>query len=243
MVCLVFPLLAGCRVEALVTIAVDDRGGEVRVRFAADREAVSVMVGEIDAVRDPVLTAGVEAADLRRAGWDVEPPRRTDGGGVVIEAAKHFARPEQLGAVVEELSGPAGPLQQFGFVRERGLARVRYRLSGRIDLQEAGRTLAGIGNDPDLAARLEAAGVDPGRVEELLAGRAAGGFDLAVTVDLPGGDPVRVEAREGEVVEVAAAADRLDPVRPALLAAAVVLAGAALLTLIRRPPSQRQDQL
>ncbi|MGH8990485.1 MAG: hypothetical protein ACRDZ7_03030, partial [Acidimicrobiia bacterium] len=40
-----FLVLAGCRVDALVTLAVEGRGGEVSVRFEADAAAVSILGG------------------------------------------------------------------------------------------------------------------------------------------------------------------------------------------------------
>jgi hypothetical protein len=216
---------AGCRVDARVTLSVEGRGGAVGVRFEADREAVSVLGSP------GVITQGAQVADLRRAGWEVAEPRTTRAGGAVVEASKRFSRPADLGPLMEELAGPEGPLHGFRLDRDRGLTRVRYRVSGAIDLAEAGPALTGFGNDPELGRRLEAAGVDAGRVAELLAQRAADGFRLAVVVDLPGADPVRFEARPGARVEVRATATEPEWTRPLLLVVAGVLAVAALAVL------------
>ncbi|MDQ3945495.1 MAG: hypothetical protein M3357_10165 [Actinomycetota bacterium] len=221
-----FLVVSGCRVDARVTVSVEGRGGEVRVRFEADREAMAIVGGP------RVIAQGAQVADLRRAGWDVAGPRRTGAGGAVIEAAKRFSRPADLGPVIDELSGPAGPLRRFRLERDRGLTRVRYRLSGGIDLGEAGDALSGFGNDPELVRRLEAAGVDAGRVGELLAQRAAEGFRLALVIDLPGVDPVRFDARPGARVDVAAAATEPDWTRPLLLVVAGGLAVSALAALL-----------
>ncbi|MGH9004633.1 MAG: hypothetical protein ACRDYV_16025, partial [Acidimicrobiia bacterium] len=147
------------------------------------------------------------------------------------------AAPEDLGPLVEELAGPEGPLRGFRLDRARSLTRVRYRLTGGIDLERPGEVLSGFANDPALAGRLEAAGVDAGRVGELLAQRAEEGVGLAVAVDLPGEEPVRFEARPGARVGVAAASTVPDRVRPLLLVLAGLLAVAALVVLIprRRP--------
>lgn len=217
-----FLLLAGCRVDAQVTVSVEGRGGAVAVRLAADREALSILGGP------QVIAGGAQVADLRRAGWEVAQPRPTGAGGAVIEASKRFARAGDLGRVVDELAGPAGPLSGFRLDRDRGLTRVRYRLSGGIDLGRAGEALTGFGNDPDLARRLEAAGVDAGRVAELLAQRAAEGFRLVVVVNLPGEGPVRFEGRPDGRVEVRAASTQPDRARPLLLMVAGLLAVAAL---------------
>lgn len=224
-------VLAGCRVDTLVTIAVEGPGGEVEVRFEADEEAVSVVGGP------GVVAQGAQVTDLRKAGWEVSGPRRSAGGGAVVTAAKRFSRPEELGAVVDELSGPEGPLQGFRLDRDRGLTRVGYRVSGGMYLGEAGALITGFGNDPDLARRLEAAGVDPGRVAQLLAQRAAEGLSLALVVDLPGREPVRFEAAPGKAAEVRVEASQPDRVRPLLLVVAVVLGVAALAVLV--PPGRR----
>ena len=223
---------AGCRVDARVTVSVEGRGGEVGVRFEADREAVSVLGSP------GVITQGAQVADLRAAGWAVTGPRKTRAGGASIQASKRFSRPSELGRLIDELAGPEGPLHGFRFDRDRGLTRVRYRLSGAIDLDQAGDAISGFGNDPELARRLEAAGVDAGRVAELLAQRAAEGFRLAVVVDLPGEDPVRFEARPGARVQVRAASTEPERTRPLLLVVAGVLAVAALVVL--RPRSHLQ---
>lgn len=217
-------LLGGCRVDARVTVAVEGSGGAVTVRLAADREALTIVGGP------QVIAGGAQVVDLRRAGWDVAEPRPTDAGGAVIEASKPFARAAELALVVDELAGPEGPLSGFRLDRDRDLTRVRYRLSGEIDLGRAG-ALTGFGNDPDLARRLEAAGVDAGRMAELLAQRAAEGLRLVVVVDLPGEDPVRFEGRPGESVEVRAASTQPDRARPLLLVVGGVLAVAALAVL------------
>lgn len=225
-------LLAGCRVDALVTVTVDGPGGEVAVRFEADPEAVAVLGGP------SVITQGAQVADLRRAGWEVAGPRATRAGGAVVLASKRFARPADLGALIKELSGPEGPLDGFDLDRHRGLTRVGYRLSGAIDLAEPGTALSGFGNDPVLARRLAAAGVDAERVAELLAERAAEAFRLAVMVDLPGKDPIRFEGRAGISVSFTAASRDQDRARPLLLVTAGVLAVAALAVLL---PGRRRS--
>ncbi len=222
-------VLGGCRVDALVTMTVDGPGGEVAVRFEADPEAVGVIGGP------SVIAQGAQVADLRGAGWEVRGPRRTPGGGAVVTASKRFARPGDLGPLVDELSGPDGPLHGFRLDRKRGLTRVRYRLAGDMYLGEGrGELLTGFGNDPELARRLQAAGVDPQRVAGLLTERAIEGFRLAVVVHLPGGAPARFDAEPGKRAEVRAASTAPDRVRPALLGLAGGLALAALAVLVPR---------
>jgi hypothetical protein len=225
---LLLVLAGGCRVDALVTVTVDGPGGEVAVRFEADREAIAVVGGP------SVVAQGAQVADLRRAGWEVSGPRRTGGGGAVVSASKRFFRPEQLGPLVAEVAGPEGALREFRLVRDRSLTRVRHRVSGAIDLTRPGEALSGFANDPELPRRLEAAGVDAAAVADLLASRAAEGLHLAVAVDLPGQEPARFEGRPGARVEVRVAATQPDRARPALLVLAGALAVAALGVLASR---------
>lgn len=230
-----FLVLGGCRVDAVVTVSVEGRGGEVAIRFEADEEAVSIVGGR------QIIAQGTQVADLRRAGWEVTEPRRTGAGGAVVRASKRFSRPQDLGPLVDELAGPEGPLVAFRLDRDRSLTGVRYRLSGGIDLQwgRAGEALTGFGNDPELARRLETAGVDAGRVAEVLAQRAAEGFRLAVAIDLPGAEPVRFEARPGTRVEVQTTSAVPDRTRVPLLAVAALLGVAALAVL--RPGARRRS--
>ena len=181
---------------------------------------------------------GAQVADLRDAGWEVTGPRTTRAGGAVVEASKSFARPEELGPLMDELSGPDGPLPGFRLDRDRGLTRVRYRLSGQIYLGEGRGQLTGFRNDPRLARRLEAAGVDPQRVAELLTERAIEGFRLALVVDLPGREPVPFEATPDRL-EVRVASTAPDRARPALLALAGGLGVAAVAVLA--PRARRRD--
>ena len=212
-------VMGGCRADATVTIEVGGRTGTVTARMVIDREAVSVLGGNVG--------EGAQLDDLRRAGWEIGRPRGTDAGGVVVEASKGFTGADDLARVVTELSGTRGPLGAFRLWRDRSFASVHYRLRGVADL---GSGATGFANVPDLAERLEEAGVDSGRVEALLARRSAEGLRLRVVVDLPGEKEASWEARPGERVEVAADSTVSDPRRPLLLVLSVVLAAAAFRT-------------
>jgi hypothetical protein len=226
-------LLGGCRVDATVETLVEGRSGEVVARFALDREAVELLGGPVD--------GGIQAADLRRAGWVVSRPRGTRSGGASVQVSKRFHRPEDLGRVMAELSGPGGPLRGFRLERRRGLTKIRYRLEGNADLRE-GEAATGLGNVPDLTSRLRGAGVDPQRVDELLISRAAAGFHLRVVAALPGRRPAW-DVPPGKRVEIRASSSAPDRTRTVLLALAAVSALGALVMAtggrrrIRREPS------
>ncbi|HMC04435.1 MAG TPA: hypothetical protein VKJ83_03075, partial [Actinomycetota bacterium] len=87
---------------------------------------------------------------------------------------------------------------------------------------------------PELAARLRAAGVDPDRVEHLLAERAVDGLHVRLVVALPGTTRSwPVEPGSPGAVDVSSSA--ADWVRLALLAVAAGSAAVALARLRRRP--------
>ena len=219
---------AGCRVDATVEAHVSGAGGTVTARFALDREAVALLGGAVG--------EGAQTSDLGEAGWEITPVRRTGDGGAEVELSKNFHRPGDLGRIIVELAGPAGPLRDFRLDRRRSFARAAYRLSGTADVGPASGVATGFANAPDLAARLRDAGVDPTRVEALLAARAAEGFHLRLVVSLPGRTE-SFEVRPGAPQAVDVASSVGDPARPALLAVAV-LTGLIVLVRLRSRPAQ-----
>jgi hypothetical protein len=220
--------LGGCRVDATVEARVQGAGGVVTARFALDREAVAVLGGAV--------AEGAQTSDLQKAGWEIKPVRQTSGGGAEVEVSKAFHRPGDLGVAIGELAGPAGPLQGFRLDRHRSFLEARYRLRGTADVGPGSAAATGFANTPDLPARLRDAGVDPGRVEELLAGRAAEGFHLRLVAAVPGKSRSwAVEPGAPQSVDVASSVGQRT--RPALLALAV-LSGLAVVARLRRRPTQ-----
>jgi hypothetical protein len=160
--------------------------------------------------------------------------RRSAGGGAEIEVSKAFHRPGDLGVVMGELAGPGGPLQGFRLDRHRSFGTASYRLRGRADVGSGADAATGFANTPDLTARLRDAGVDPGRVEALLAGRAAEGLHLRLVVALPGRTRSwAVQPGSPQSVDVSSSV--IDPTRPVLLAVAAISGLAVLAGLRRRP--------
>jgi hypothetical protein len=218
-------LLGGCRVDATVEARVSGGGGTVNLRVALDREALAVLGGSV--------TGGAQTSDLHRAGWDISPVRETKGGGAEIELSKAFHRPSDLGVVIGELAGPGGPLQHFRLERHRSFLKAAYRLRGTADLGAGAAAATGFGNTPELTARLRDAGVDPDRVEHLLAERAVEGLRLRLVVALPGTTRSwAVEPGSPGPVDVSSTA--ADWARLALLAVAALSAATALARLRRR---------
>ncbi|HEV7862205.1 MAG TPA: hypothetical protein VGR20_05870 [Acidimicrobiia bacterium] len=221
-------LLGGCRVDATVEVKVSEAaGGVVTARLVLDREAAAVLGG---AVGD-----GVRTSDLERAGWEMTPFRPTAGGGVEAGISKAFHRPGDFGLVMGELSGPGGPFRGFSLERHRSLLKETYRLRGTADVGPEALAATGFANTPDLTARLRDAGVDPGRVEALLAGRAADGLHLRLVAAVPGRRQAwAVAPGSPQTVDVSSSVS--DRRRPALLAVAVLSGLAVVVRLRRRTP-------
>jgi hypothetical protein len=203
---------------------VNGTGGVVTARFVLDREAVAVLGG--------TLAEGAQTSDLERAGWKITPVRPIAGGGAEVVVTKAFHRPGDLGLVIGELAGPGGPLRGFRLERHRSFLKETYRLRGTGDVGPGALAATGFANSPDLPGRLRDAGIDPGRVEALLAGRAGEGLHLRLVVALPGRTRSwALQPGSPQPVEVASSVS--DRTRPALLAAAV-LSGLAALARMRR---------
>jgi hypothetical protein len=196
----------------------------VTARFTLDREAVAILGGAVG--------EGAQTSDLSQAGWEISPVRPAEDGGARVEVSKDFHRAEDLGVVIGELAGPAGPLQGFRLERRRSFTKGTYRLRGTVDLGSGAAAATGFGNAPDLKARLRDAGLDPGRVEELLAGRAAEGLNVRLVVDLPGRTQT-FDVRPGAPQAVDVSSSVTDRIRPVLLAVAV-LSGLIVAVRLRR---------
>ena len=227
LVALVF-VLGGCRVDTTVEARIDEAGGTVTARFTLDREAVAILGGAVG--------EGAQTSDLSQAGWEVSPVEPVEGGGARVEVSKDFHRAEDLGVVMGELAGPAGPLQGFRLDRRRSFTGATYRVRGTADLGPGAASATGFANTPDLKARLRDAGVDPARVEELLAGRAADGFHFRLDVALPGkSETYEVVPGAAQAVDVSSSVS--DRARPVLLVVAVV-SGLLVLFRLRRRVTQ-----
>jgi hypothetical protein len=221
-------LLGGCRVDTTVEARVHESGGTVTARFVLDREAVAVLGGAVG--------EGAQTSDLSEAGWEISPVEPVEGGGARVQVSKDFDRPEDLGVVIGELAGPAGPLQRFKLDRRRSFVKATYRMRGVADLGQGASAATGFANAPDLHARLRDAGVDPGRVGELLARRAADGFHFRLDIALPG-KSATFDVRPGAAQTIDLSSSVSDRTRPALLAVAVVT-GLIVLFRLRRRPAQ-----
>jgi hypothetical protein len=169
----------GCRVDTTVTVDVaEDGSGAVEVGVTLDRDAVRRLGGRLRQV--------VEVDDLRSAGWEIDGPRRIDGGGAEVAVTKAFGTPDEGARVMREVTGRRGPLRGFRFERSTPFARTDWAVEGVLDLRDGIEAFG----DEGLAAELD--GLPIGRpVDELEAELGEPLSDVVgveVRLRLPGGD-------------------------------------------------------
>jgi hypothetical protein len=209
-------LLAGCKVDTTVTVDVhDDGSGVVTVRATLDPEAVRAAE-----TGGGTLEERVRLSDLSAAGWTMSPWVRSDAGSAQIELTKPFSSPDQVTAIVNEVSGPNGPVRDVSVTRDRGPASTDYQVSGAIDLAAMG---TGVAADQDLVNSLTSAQVDVGAIDQALLAELRNSVSVSVEVKLPDGTTRTVAGQPGVRVPVDVSASVLNTRRLGLLALAVVL--------------------
>lgn len=208
-------LLAGCKVDATVTVDVrDDGSGVVTLDVKLDPEAVSAT--EAGGAK---LADRVRLANLEQAGWKIGTWQRADDGSASIRLSKAFTSPDQVAGIVAELSGPYGPLRDVHATRDRGPLSTSYDVTGSIDLAAMA---TGIGADPDLVAALGNQHVDPAAVDQSLLQQVRDSLTVTVVVNLPG-STTTVTGEGGKQVAIDASSSVRDTRRIVLLLVAIAL--------------------
>jgi hypothetical protein len=218
-------LLAGCKVDTTVTIAVRDNGsGFVRVDVALDAEAVQNAEAGGGKLEDRV-----RLGDLEAAGWKVSPWKRAHDGGAALSLRKSFTDNADVKRIFEELNGKNGPVRGIALERDRNLVFTRYKLTGVADLSQV---TAGIAADPELAAQLSAQRVDLTKIDQQLTQEIRDAFHLRIRLDLPGGDKV-LTPEPGKQLSLSLTTTQVDTSRALLLLAAVVLGALGIVVFVR----------
>jgi hypothetical protein len=175
-------VLAGCRLDVGVDVAMQADGtGTVMVTATADAELVNAA---------PSALGDLRLDDIRAAGWTVAIPTRAADGSQTVTLTKPFGTPAEATAILGELNGPNGPLQNLTVSLERSFAVVSSSLTGAVQLT------GGIGAFSD-AALAQALGSQP--LANLVTQPIDQAMGLTVTARFPG----RVTSASGEI-----AADR-----------------------------------
>ena len=163
-------VLGGCQVHTIVAIDVrEDGSGRVEVSVGLDEEAAG---------RVPQLDDQLEVDDLVASGWTVTGPSLEGDGRTWIRASKPFAAPEQAGAVLDEVTGTAGPFRDLEVRRRPTLVQDRWELAATVDLRDG---LAGFSDDA-LRERLD--GTNVGLSDEEVAAEAGRPLAEAVTFEV-----------------------------------------------------------
>jgi hypothetical protein len=171
-------LLAGCRVDATVSVVVRaDGSGVVRVTVVADAEAVKA--AESGGV---ALEQAVRLADLADSGWTVGSWVKADDGSATIVLLHRFESVDQVAGIIAGLNGKRGPLPSLQATRDAGFLSTEYAVKGTVDIPGAS---AGIADDAELVAKLGALGVDVNVIDQQLLAQIQSSFTLKVIVKLP----------------------------------------------------------
>ncbi|MBI1843097.1 MAG: hypothetical protein HYR89_00555, partial [Actinobacteria bacterium] len=134
----------------------------------------------------PNLSSRLRVDDLRATGWTVVGPTRA-GARTVLRATKGFRTPAEAGKVLDEGSGPDGPVGGFTLKRERRPLWWAWTFEGDLDLRGGIERFG----DAELRSHLEGTsfGLDAAQAQDL--------FGLQVALRLPG----RVERKGAEMVD------------------------------------------
>jgi hypothetical protein len=186
------------------------------------------------------LATALRLDDVRAAGWQVDQPRKEGDGLTWVRAAKPFADPEQVPAIVAELNGPTGPFRDFRVERSKSLTRSKTTFTGTVDLATG---LSGLA-DAELTAALD--DVDLGLDVEALRRRFGDRIKVEASARLPGELTTNAPARDGDralwapelgqtlQLEASSSALKVDPRLPIVAGAALLLAVSLLVVLLRR---------
>lgn len=153
--------LGACRVDAVVNTVVNTDGtGYVALTASADADVVAQAPGLADDLRFD---------DAIAAGWVIDGPTATAGGGLTVTLRHNFTTVEQATALLGSLNGPGGPLHGVTLQRTVTDDAVSTGLSGTLSVANGLDAFA----DPDLLAavggspyadRLASAGLGPNDV-------------------------------------------------------------------------------
>lgn len=226
--------LAGCEVSATVDVRVRENGSGV-IRLLVDADASAVKAAESGGVP---LEQAVRLDDLGAAGWEVGDWVRAEDGSASIVLSRPFESVDQVADIVEEASGPNGPLRGVRATREVGFLATKYGLTGDVDLANV---TTGVPTDAELLANLTAQSVDPAVIDLQLLAQVKSSFALTIEARLPDAKPQKVVAKPGAVTQILLTSSVRDTKRLIFLVAALVLLLLAIVLWVRggRPRRKR----
>jgi hypothetical protein len=180
-------LTGACRVDAQVAVRADADGtGEVRVAATLDPAAVTKLVGE--AAGDPAVVnpaTRIDVDDLRQAGWTVDGPDETKGGGLRVVAHHRYDDAAEAEALLTQVG--AGPFQDVRLHQDRSFFKTHTSFAATVDLSKG----LGAFTDDELRQALRATdeaplGITPAQLEQRFGKPLGELLGLEVDVRLPG---------------------------------------------------------
>ena len=209
-------VLAGCKVDATVTVDMhDDGSGRVTLDVHLAAQAVQALESGGTKLED-----AVRLADLQGAGWTIGPWKKAADGSASLQLSKPFTSPDQVAGIVGELNGAGGPVRDVTASRDRGLLGTDYSVKGAVDL---GAIATGITADPELVASLTNQQVDPNAIDQSLLQRLHEALSVDLVVKFPDGSSTTVTGVAGQRVPVDASANVRNTRRIVLFAVAIGL--------------------
>jgi hypothetical protein len=149
---------AACNVDVNVDVVMrEDGSGVVTVTATADPDVVS---------QAPSLASDLRFDDVRAAGWTVEGPTPTPGGGLQVVLSHPFTTPAEGTAILAGINGPSGPLHAITLTRTRVKHTTTFSLAGTLqvagglDAFSDADLYAAVGATP-YNAQIAAAGIEP----------------------------------------------------------------------------------
>jgi hypothetical protein len=218
-------VLAGCRVDTAMTVHVNEDGsGLVTASMRLDAAAVAAATSGGAALADAVRLDDLTAAGWRSTGW-----RKLKDGGSELRVSKPFARAEDAGAVVAELSGPDGPVRDVKVTRDASTFRTEWSFTGVADLKDL---KTGIATDQDLIQKLAAERVNVAALDQRLVADTQRSLRLRVTADLPQASPKPYPVKPGTSVAIETSSSQTATGRIALLLVGIGVGLAAVVLLV-----------
>jgi hypothetical protein len=228
-------VLAGCKVDADLTITTRGDGtGTVEMEIILDAEAVARVEAD-----GRTLDTAFSLDDLRSAGWEISPWTRAEDGSAAIVFTHGYSGEDELEQRIDELVGPTNLVRDVELTRQRGILRDRDELSVDVDLRAVG---AGIQADPELAAALQASGLDVATLDEQLEAELREALTLDVTVEVPGGRTETVSVGPGDEERATAARSSFDSGKMTWFVIAGILVFLALLLYLAANVGARRER-
>ena len=228
--------LAGCKVEADVTVTLDADGtGTIDTFITLDAEAVARVE-----VFGRTLETAFPLDDMRAAGWEISPWERGADGAATLRLQQDYSGEEELQARITELVGPTNMLRDVEVLRDRGFFRSHDELSIVADLTAPG---AGILQDPELTASLQAAGLDATVLDQELQAELRESLTVSLTVQAPDGREQTVQVFGGDEEGATAGRSAFDRGRLIWIAIAAILAFLGVLLYLSASIGVRKERL